>query len=249
MDVIIHAAGLNADGCQKSIIEAYEINVIKTAKILDSAIKNNVKQFIYLSTAHVYGELHGKIIESATPEPIHPYGLSKFAGEEVVKYFSRKDGKINYQILRLANVFGPPKGDNQTCWNLLVNDLCLQAIKNAKLRLNTNGLHSRNFLTMQDFLESIAHFLKNQDMSGVYNVGTEKSTTIMEMAELISERYYLLFGKKIYIEKNEDDKSEKNHILYDCSKLVSTGFQFTNKFSNEIDDILKMLTILRGMKI
>lgn len=248
IDVVIHAYGLNADGCEKSFNNAYDMNAVHTGNILTCAIKNDVKQFIYLSTAHVYGELNGYIDESTPLKAAHPYGSSKRSGEDLVRYLAGKNKKINYQILRLANVFGSPLAGNKTCWNLLANDLCLQAIKNNSLQLKTNGLQSRNFLTMSDFLMAIEHLIMDSIENGVYNIGRNKSITVLEMANLVAERYINMFGRGIEIHKNDADHSEENLIHYDCAKLVSTNFHFKNNFIKEVDDILSYLSLEKNKK-
>ena len=243
IDVVIHAFGLNAVGCEKSLNDAYLMNAVYTGNILASAIENEVKQFIYLSTAHVYGELFGHITESSLSRSIHPYGSSKRAGEDVVRYLAGKSKKTNYQILRLSNVFGPPFPGNATCWNLLSNDLCLQAYKDNNLQLKTNGIQSRNFLTMTDFLRVIEHLIMGSHENGIYNVGANKSLTVLEMATLVAERYVHMFGRTVTIHKNDADHSKENYINYDCAKLIATDFKFQNKFVDEIDDIFNYLAI------
>ena len=54
MDVIIHAAGVNALDCIDDPVNALEFNGVTTAKLITSAVKTGVKKFVYLSTAHVY---------------------------------------------------------------------------------------------------------------------------------------------------------------------------------------------------
>ena len=63
IDVVVHSYGLNAVECENSFANALIFNSVHTANLLEAAIKNNVKQFIYLSSAHVYGNLEGYINE------------------------------------------------------------------------------------------------------------------------------------------------------------------------------------------
>ena len=53
-DVIVHAAGMNAEDCSNDPIKALEFNGLATTRILRSAIQSGIKKFVYLSTAHVY---------------------------------------------------------------------------------------------------------------------------------------------------------------------------------------------------
>ena len=247
IDIIIHAYGLNASACGLSVTKALTFNAIHTANLLEAGIKNGIKTFVYLSTAHVYGELEGCINEESRTNPVHPYGFSKRAGENAVGFLANQSQAINYKILRLANVFGPPTPGNNTCWDLLVNDLCRQAIHSGSLRLRSNGLSSRNFLTMYDFLAAIEFFLDEGIKNGIYNLGAEESIKVIYMANLIARRFESIFGVKLEIYKNDTDNIRGNSIYYDCSKLKQEGFNFTNNFEKAIDETLKLLALEKGI--
>ena len=74
VDVLIHAAGMNAQDCVADPVAALEFNGLATARLLASAICAGVKRFIYLSTAHVYASpLVGTINEDTCPRNLHPY--------------------------------------------------------------------------------------------------------------------------------------------------------------------------------
>jgi UDP-glucose 4-epimerase len=247
IDTIIHAYGLNSFACGISATDALTFNAIHTANLLEAAINNNVKKFVYLSTAHVYGDLEGHKCEKDLLNPIHPYGFSKRAGEDVVRFLANKSNTINYRILRLANVIGPPIFGNKTCWNLLVNDLCRQAIYSSCLLLRSNGMQSRNFLTMQDFLRAVDYFTEESSNNGIYNLGSEKSIKVIEMANLIASRFASIYGCRMDIYKNEDDKSDYGSTYYDCSKLKQENFHFMNNFEEEIDATLRFLALEKGL--
>ena len=54
VDVIVHAAGMNAQDCSNDPVSALEFNGLSTVRLLQSAIHADIRRFIYLSTAHVY---------------------------------------------------------------------------------------------------------------------------------------------------------------------------------------------------
>lgn len=89
----------------------YQNNVAATLNLLDVMIKSGVKNFIFSSTAAVYGEPQSRLInESHILAPINPYGRSKWMVEEMLKDFALSDG-LNYAILRYFNAAGAdPEG-------------------------------------------------------------------------------------------------------------------------------------------
>jgi UDP-glucose 4-epimerase len=240
MDCIIHAAGMNANNCQNSITNALEFNVMASDRLINAALKNKVSKFIYLSSAHIYGDLSGHINEESSKNPIHPYGVTKKMAENLLQYYASQNANFEFLIFRLSNVIGYPLKNNQTAWDLLVNDLCNQALKNKTIILKGNGNQVRDFLTMKDLFNAIVHSLKFERFNNqIYNLSSGSSMTVSCMAGLIMERYKLLYDEDLELQINKNDETKICPLYLDNSKFLSTNFRFTNNFSAEIDLILK----------
>src|SRR5919198_839053 len=85
----------------------FDVNVKGTLNLLETCSNNKVKNFIFASSASVYGEaLKLPISEDHILEPLSLYGASKVAGEALVSTY-KKLGKIKNAIsLRIFNVYG-----------------------------------------------------------------------------------------------------------------------------------------------
>ena len=84
VDVIIHAAGMNAQDCAADPVAALDVNGVATARLVEAASRAGVKKFIYLSTAHIYASLLvGTITEETLPRNPYAQGceLLDVAGE------------------------------------------------------------------------------------------------------------------------------------------------------------------------
>ncbi len=243
IDVIIHAAGINATNCSEDPVNALDFNGVTTAKLMQAAIKQNVKKFIYLSTAHVYGSpLIGQINEQTCINSIHPYATSHRAGEDTVR-FAHQQNKIEGVVLRLSNACGAPVNKDVDCWMLIVNDLCKQAVLNKELTLNTSGKQYRNFIPMSEVNHAVLHFINlttNLLGDGVFNIGGPSSLRVIDVAKLIAERCTSLFGFTPNICLPEATVNENESILdYQISKLLSTGYSHTGHIKEEIDQTLE----------
>jgi UDP-glucose 4-epimerase len=159
IDLIVHAAGINAIDAQNDPEDAEFFNGVVTSNLIDAAIKAQVKRFIYFSTAHVYrSPLEGTINESSAINNPHAYATSHITGEQAV-INAANSSLIDGLVLRVSNVFGAPSIPNSNCWNLFVNNLCMQAIKDEKLRVTGNPLaflreHQKIFKSKLDLLQS-----------------------------------------------------------------------------------------------
>jgi UDP-glucose 4-epimerase len=102
-EAIVHFAGsIIVPESVRDPLKYYDNNTNVTRKLLECSIKNNVKAFLFSSTAAVYGEPKNVPIDEDAPLlPINPYGSSKLASEYIVKDCGVAYG-LQYGILRLS---------------------------------------------------------------------------------------------------------------------------------------------------
>lgn len=242
-DVIVHAAGMNAQDSVANPAKALSFNGVATVRFLDAGCKAGVKRFIYLSTSHVYGSpLQGAITEETCPRNLHPYATSHLAGESAVLYGTQRK-HIEGIVLRLSNAFGAPAQAETNCWMLLVNDLCRQAVTLRSMTLRSRGLQRRDFITLQDVSHAVANMIdlpSNQIGDGLFNLGSSQSLRVIEMVELVQARCADVLGYTPEIIYSQSAKIEKNSDLtYGIDKLLSTGFCLRCNLSLEVDNILR----------
>ncbi len=89
----------------------YSNNTAKARGLLECAVRNKIKHFIFSSTAAVYGEpAVNPVTEDVTLAPINPYGRSKLMVEWMLDDTAKAHG-LTYVVLRYFNVAGAdPKG-------------------------------------------------------------------------------------------------------------------------------------------
>ena len=243
VDTIIHLAGMNAQDCNADFAMALEVNAVATARLVQAAVRQKVKRFIYLSTIHAYGNpLSGVISEKTFPLPFHPYALSHRAGEDVVQSF-HQSGEIEGVVVRLSNAYGAPADKNANCWMLLINDLCRQAATSGNLKLNSSGMEWRDFISIHNVVRGIKHCIEipsDKYDSSLFNLGGEASYRVIDLAELIVVRCEAVLGFKPQIGRPEP-KSEEDYLklYFQIDKLKETGFSLIDDITNEIDATLK----------
>tara|TARA_X000000368_G_scaffold419017_1_gene421552 strand:+ start:10922 stop:11863 length:942 start_codon:yes stop_codon:yes gene_type:complete len=242
IDTVIHLAGLNAEESFKNPTKAIEINKNNTQKILALSVKNNVENFIYLSTAHVYANpLQGIISEDSPIEGDHPYATSHFMGENIL-YDMHSKGLINGKILRLSNAYGPPVNKSANCWMLIINDLCKQLVINKRMKLKTNGNQRRNFISISDTSKAIEHLIHIKPQANpVFNIGSKWNPKIKEVVDYLADRFEIIGNYRPDIIFNDDDTQESLQLDYRIDKLLESGFSFDNPDSKEaeIDKLIK----------
>ena len=143
---------------------------------------------IYISC--VFNLKKKKLSEKSKVNPISFYGKTKYLAEKKLKKLNKKDIKVCIgRIFSTTNI-------NQRK-NYLVPDLKNKIKKKNNIKLE-NLNHFRDFISIKDIAKIIIYFLKNQ-ISGVINLSTGKSTKLVTIAKIISKKY----GKKIKIFEND----------------------------------------------
>jgi len=112
IDAIIHfAASIVVPESVRDPLGYYRNNTVNSRALIECAVKNGVRHFIFSSTAAVYGNPAAiPVTESAPLQPISPYGWSKLMSEIMLRDAGRAHG-LGHVILRYFNVAGAdPQG-------------------------------------------------------------------------------------------------------------------------------------------
>lgn len=251
---VVHLAAMNEAECRNDPAKAVEVNILGALRLLNVAIDAGVERFIYFSTAHVYGApLAGHITEASLPRPVHPYAITHHAAEEFVLAAGDK-GSIQGIVLRQSNGFGVPAHQGANCWMLVVNDLCMQAVRDKKLVLRSSGIQQRDFITLDDAGRAVHHFLNlsREDLAdGLFNLGGECSMTMLAMAQRIIKCCHEMLGYEPQLVRPQPSSDEVSLDLdYDIGKLKRTGFELGGNMDEEIKQTLKMcISLQRGSKV
>ena len=195
-DVAVHLAAFKAAGESMVNPEKYASNnIIGGINLIDSCVKNNIKNVIFSSSAAVYGTPQYTPIDENHPLlPINYYGYSKLIMEQNLKWFSKLKG-IRYASLRYFNAAGydsdckkfQVESDPQ---NLipLVMEVALE--KRAQLKVfgddyaTPDGTGIRDYIHVTDLAEghlaSIDYIInKNENLE--INLGTGEGFSVLDI--------------------------------------------------------------------
>lgn len=241
IDLVVHLATTNAAAAARDPKKAVTASGDQIARLVESAKRQEVARLIYLSTAHVYGELSGRIDEEMNPEPRHPYAESHRVAERAVLASAPEEGATGV-VLRPSNAFGAPVKPDTDCWTLVVNDLCRQAVTTGELRLHAPQMQRRDFITMTDLCRAVLHVIQTPDESlgdGIFNVGGDWAPTTLQMAERIQRCCTAVLGTEPEIITNMADPDEIPPPLEFCiDKMGGTGFELDQNWDEELEELL-----------
>ncbi|RXJ69005.1 hypothetical protein CRV08_06120 [Halarcobacter ebronensis] len=241
IDYCVHLASFNENFLKGYPKKALEINSLGTRNLLEILSQKEIKNFIYFSTFHVYGQSSGDVDEESQLNPKNDYASTHLFAEYYVKQFGFTK-KLPHTIFRLTNSYGAPVFLDTNKWYLVLNDLTKTAYEKGKIVLNSNGKAKRDFIYMGDVATIVNDFLKMNATNDIYNLSSNQCYEVIELAYLVKKVYDKRYNKTIEIEVNENDKSQYQKLSVKNDKLKSLlNFKLHNNFEKEIENIFKLL--------
>lgn len=164
------------DNPQKDI----ETNLTKLIEVLKNCKDKDIT-FNFVSSWFVYGKVVLPMKEDMLCNPTGFYSITKKCAEDLLISFC-KTFKINYRIIRLANVYGG--GDKGACKKKNALEYLIKEIKNnQQINLYHGGDFTRDYIHVEDVCRAIKLIMDKGGLDEIYNVGTGKATTFREVIE------------------------------------------------------------------
>ena len=197
---IIHfAASIVVPDSLRDPLDYYRNNTMNTCALIDTAIQGGVGQFIFSSTAAVYGNVkESPIPEDAPTAPISPYGTSKLMSEIMLHDAGRAHG-LRFVVLRYFNVAGAdPRGRTGQSGPIathLIKVACEAAVgKRPKMDVYGNdyptpdGTCIRDYIHVSDLARAhsaaLGH-LRRGGASATFNCGYGRGHSVFEVIDAV----------------------------------------------------------------
>jgi UDP-glucose 4-epimerase len=155
------------------------INVIGTLNLLEAAREHGT-QLVFSSTGGaIYGECDGPAPENAPRQPLAPYGTSKLAGEEYLATYNRLHG-TKHVALRYGNVYGPRQDPHGEAGVVAI--FFKRFLSGEQPKVFGDGKQTRDYVYVVDVVRATLAAAERD--GGVYNVGTGRETSVVELFDL-----------------------------------------------------------------
>jgi UDP-glucose 4-epimerase len=163
-----------------------EVNTHGTLHVLQAALEaKTVKRVVYASSSSVYGdnEIMPKT-EDLMPMPVSPYAVSKLAGENYCRVFTKLYG-LETVSLRYFNVYGPrqsPESKYAAVVPLFMN----AALRSEPLEVHGDGEQSRDFTYIDSVVEANRLSCTQPNIGGaVFNIACGERNSLLDIAKII----------------------------------------------------------------
>lgn len=182
-EYVIHlAARTSVPRSIKDPLDTNRINVEGTLNVLVAARDNKVKRVVFAASSAAYGEtIELPKIESMRPEPISPYGATKYIGELYAHVFGRCYG-LETVCLRYFNIFGP-RQDPDSPYSGVLSRFALAFLEERQPVIFGDGQQTRDFTYVDNAVQANLLACEAPSASGVFNVGTGHRVSLNQTLE------------------------------------------------------------------
>jgi GDP-D-mannose 3',5'-epimerase len=220
-------------------------SVLINTHLLQSAIKNEVKDFFYSSSACVYASFHQNTLDieplkesDAYPaDPEDGYGWEKLFSERMCRHF-QEDFGIQTRVARYHNVYGPfgtydggrEKVPAAACRKII------EAVKSGKYEIEIwgDGLQLRSFTYITDCLDGTLK-LMNSNHSKPLNIGSSQMISINDLYKTIIKVTNLPLEKFKFIHNLNAPQGVRGRSSDNEECLKVLGWEPTTTFSDGIE--------------
>ncbi|WP_206203036.1 SDR family oxidoreductase [Thioalkalivibrio sp. XN8] len=222
-DAVIHLAGLSNDPLgdyDPSLTD--EINHRASVRVAELAKKAGVGRFVFASSCSNYGAAGDRFLdESASFNPVTPYGISKVDVERAVSQMATDD--FSPVFLRASTAYGMSP---RIRFDLVVNNLTAWAFTTGRVYLKSDGTPWRPIVHVEDICRAYIAALTAPTEAvhnAAFNVGTTtENYQIQEIARLVEE---IVPGSRV--EFAPDAGPDLRCYRVDCNHIARTlhGFK------------------------
>ncbi|MDD2358080.1 MAG: UDP-glucose 4-epimerase GalE [Thiovulaceae bacterium] len=245
IDTIIHfAASIVVSESVENPLKYYMNNTVNTTNLIRCAVANDVKRFIFSSTAAVYGEpanLHETgIDEDYETSPINPYGMSKLMSERIIQDTALAHKDFKYVIFRYFNVAGTSHDltigechDPETHLIPLVAKTALG--KRDKIMIfgddykTIDGTNIRDYVHVLDLadahIQAISYLENNR--SDIFNCGYGRGFSVRDVVETMKQVTSTEFQVEIAPRRDGDPA-----ILISDNRKIKSKMNWTPKYED-----------------
>ena len=246
VDAILHfAAKIVVSDSVADPLNYYLSNVVKTHALLQVAVKENVKHFVFSSSAAIYGNPSSTPVdETAIPAPLSPYGRSKLISEYMLNDASAAS-RLRHVILRYytgagADPFGRLGQSTPEATHLIKVALDTALGRRRHMDIygsdypTSDGTCVRDYIHVSDLARAhlvALDYLRDGGESRILNCGYGRGYSVREVVDTVKRTTSVDFQTRLASRRAGDPVS----IVADSDQL--TGLGWTPRF----DDLSTMI--------
>ena len=207
---VIHFAGIGdiVPSIERPM-EYMSANAQGTVHMLECARHAGVQKFVYAASSSCYGLAKTPTTESHPVEPLYPYALSKYQGEQAAFHWNLVY-KLPVNSIRIFNAYGT-RSRTSGAYGAVFGVFLRQKIAGKPYTVVGDGTQSRDFLYVTDVARAFLAAAETARTGRIYNLGAGNPQSVNRLVELLG-------GEKTHIPKRP---GEPDCTHADISRITS----------------------------
>ena len=222
-NAVIHLAYINGtENFYTRPDEVLEVAISGIQNIIKGVRIARIEEFYLASSSEVYQDPEifptPEDVKLVVPDPHNPrysYGLGKIIQEFMTLNFLKDVQKV--VIFRPHNIYGPDMGFGHVVPELFVK---VKESRDGFIELKGSGKQQRSFCYIIDFIRAFEILLDANTPSGIYNIGSNFESEIIEVAKIIAN----LYNRRLEFRTSLPPLGETSKRMPDLSKLRNIGY-------------------------
>lgn len=212
-EIVIHnAASLKIGNNQSEEKELQNTNITFTEKILEAAVLNGIKKFIFTSSlSFISKPLPQTITEDSKIAAALPYAVSKLKGEELISEMALRNN-FNYNILRLSSPVG---NDLELMHENVLKKWIEQSKNNEVLTVMGDGGRTQDFVSVEDIADAFLLCCNSEHVNGIFNIASGTQLSMLQLATMITAHY-----KNSFVTGGTDNNTDRWNISIKKAEMM-----------------------------
>jgi UDP-glucose 4-epimerase len=191
--IVIHFAGIGdiVPSIERPM-EYMSANVQGTVHMLECARHAGVEKFVYAASSSCYGLAATPTREDHPIEPLYPYALSKYQGEQAAFHWHQVY-KMPVNSVRIFNAYGT-RSRTSGAYGAVFGVFLRQKLAGKPYTVVGDGTQSRDFLYVTDIAKAFLAAAETEHVGRYWNLGAGDPQSVNRLVELLG-------GEKVHIPK------------------------------------------------
>jgi UDP-glucose 4-epimerase len=172
----------------------FENNVLGTVKLLDILNPKKIKKFVYAASSSCYGKAKTPTDENHLINPLYPYALSKYQGEQIALHW-HKVYKFPVNSIRIFNAYGT-RSRTTGAYGAVFGVFLKQLIAKQPLTVVGDGSQRRDFLYVSDVAEAFYLATTTGITGSIWNLGSGNPQSVKKLVQLLNPKKIIFIPKR-----------------------------------------------------
>jgi UDP-glucose 4-epimerase len=183
-------------------------NVLATQRLLEALKGRPLRKVVYASSSSVYGNARLPMRETARPQPVSPYGVTKLAAEHLCMLYHANYG-VPVVALRYFTVYGPRQRPDMGIYKFI-----RAVAAEEPIPVYGDGRQTRDFTYVDDIVRANVLAALAPAVGAVVNIGGGSRIVLRDLLAMIQDTV----GQRAQIVHMSDQKGDVGHTAADCGR-------------------------------